>query len=428
MIVRVDSTRRVPLPRRLPARRGRGGGARRGARRVDGPGQLGALDRGRCARSARSPTASTSGTGRSTWCSTRTEPGSAGSRSSPRALAVTAGDRDALVLRRRTPDPAQRSRARCDRGPHARAPRDRCRSRPRSVAAAPRRVDDGCRLRRRASRPSPERASARARPDPAKTRVLMLGDSQMFTLLFYGDRRLRHVGTAVRVRADHRLRRVRLRHARRQLRGPGARRGDTQIRTFDPDLSVLLIGAWETLDFHVDGHTYEHGTPEHDRELVEAHRPRRCARSPRATGASRCSRCRASARTRATRAASERDDPGSVAGVNDALRAVARRLPDQVTFVPWATRSVRAGTSRRRSTASWSGPTACTSPALARPGWRPIASHRSCAGSRSRPIAKRSTRRRAHAGQRTAQRVDPGARRCRCRSIAFCTPFTTVAT
>ncbi len=40
------------------------------------------------------------------------------------------------------------------------------------------------------------------------------------------------------------------------------------IRRFDPDLSVLLVGAWEALDFIADGHVYVHGTPEHSRALV----------------------------------------------------------------------------------------------------------------------------------------------------------------
>ena len=162
----------------------------------------------------------------------------------------------------------------------------------------------------------------------------MLGDSQMFTLLFYGSAAFESSGPQ---------------YAFAAIIGCGVfdpnmnigdcadrkQTWDTQIRKFDPDLSVLLIGAWETLDFHVEGRLYEHGTPAHDRELVKlitAALPALTARRGRVAllevpcfGANQ-----------GDPAAQQRDDPAAVAGVNNALRAVARRLPDQVTFVPWA--------------------------------------------------------------------------------------------
>ena len=117
-----------------------------------------------------------------------------------------------------------------------------------------------------AALPNAHQLTARQR-DPSKTRILMLGDSQMFTLLFYGNAEFSAagpqfsytpiIGCGIFDAAEH----------------LGGNCGDrahiwkTQIRKFDPDLSVLLIGAWETLDFTVDGHRYVHGTPAHEREL-----------------------------------------------------------------------------------------------------------------------------------------------------------------
>ena len=113
-----------------------------------------------------------------------------------------------------------------------------------------------------------------------------------------------------------------------------ASRWRASVRAFDPELTVLLVGAWEALDFTVAGHTYVHGTPEHERELA-----RIAARSIRPLTA------------RGGHVAllevppfgdplhdadgGQRSDPSSVANVNDALRAVARRDPDHVTFVRW---------------------------------------------------------------------------------------------
>ena len=104
--------------------------------------------------------------------------------------------------------------------------------------------------------------------DPRQARVLMVGDSQMFTLDYYGDSAFNAAGP---------------RYSYAPIIGCGIfdpsvhlggncnerlPRWRQQIRLFNPDLSVLLIGAWEALDFTVNGHTYVHATPEHERELV----------------------------------------------------------------------------------------------------------------------------------------------------------------
>ena len=173
--------------------------------------------------------------------------------------------------------------------------------------------------------------------NPTKTRILMLGDSQMFTLLFYGNSYFNAsgstfsyapvIGCGVFDASEH-------------VGGNCRGREHTwrnQVRRFDPDLSVLLIGAWETLDFTIDGHVYVHGTPEHERELVEIIRTQI---HPLITRRGRVALLEVPCfnETQGTNAAldAERNSPESIANVNDALKAVAAQQPQEVTFVPWA--------------------------------------------------------------------------------------------
>ena len=134
--------------------------------------------------------------------------------------------------------------------------------------------------------------------DPRQARVLMVGDSQMFTLDYYGDSAFNAAGPrywyapiigcgifdpSVHLGGNCNERLPRWRQ---------------QIRLFNPDLSVLLIGAWEALDFTVNGHTYVHATPEHERELVHIFESvLRTLTAP--GGGSRCSKFRAWRRIRA---------------------------------------------------------------------------------------------------------------------------------
>ena len=173
-------------------------------------------------------------------------------------------------------------------------------------------------------------------PVPSRARVLMLGDSQMFTLMFWDSGQFDESGPqydpgallgcgvftpSVRVGGNC---------------GERERLWNARVQTFDPDLSVLLIGAWEVLDFSVAGHRYVHGTPEHERELE------RLVTTAVRTLTSRHGHvallevpCFGQLPT-ADGSAQIRDDPAAVANVNTALRAVAARDPREITFVPWA--------------------------------------------------------------------------------------------
>src|SRR5262245_10161994 len=169
----------------------------------------------------------------------------------------------------------------------------------------------------------------RAQPDnnPAHTRILMLGDSQMLTLMFYGTAAFSASGPQYESAAI-----VGCGVFDPGMEGAGscnerARTWHSEIRTFDPDLSVLLVGAWESLDFVVGGHRYIHGTPAHERELVRV--VSRAIRPLTARGGN-------IALLEVppfgnpngdTLYAPERVEPRSVADVNDALRAVAAASP-----------------------------------------------------------------------------------------------------
>ena len=184
-----------------------------------------------------------------------------------------------------------------------------------------------------------ERAQAAAQPVPApgSSRVLMLGDSQLLTLAFHSIEL--YSSTNPRFKFD-------------PIIGCGALDAGMQPRdacmarplvwqhdidTFNPDLTVLMIGAWEALDFTVDGHVYVHGTPEHERALVDI-----------------VSRSIVPLMARGGKVAlmevpcfgepSDTTDPGeraraqpvSIANVNDALREIAALRSTNVTFIPWA--------------------------------------------------------------------------------------------
>jgi hypothetical protein len=174
------------------------------------------------------------------------------------------------------------------------------------------------------------------RPEPNRTRILMLGDSQMYTMLFWDAGALKSSGPQYDFGPVVGC----------GVFDPGVGGGSncTQreqlwrvgISRFNPDLSVLLIGAWESLDFRVDGHLYRHDTHEHEQELekiLEGSVRELTARGGRVAflevpcfGLSPVD----------DDAARVRADPAAVANVNTALRAVVARDPRQVTFVPWA--------------------------------------------------------------------------------------------
>jgi hypothetical protein len=163
----------------------------------------------------------------------------------------------------------------------------------------------------------------------------MLGDSQMLTLWFYGSAALKTSGPQYESGAIVGC----------GLFDPGVQPGSSctgrahtwsaLIRSFDPDLSVLLVGAWETLDYTVAGRVYVHGTPAHERELVSI--VGRALRPLTVRGGHvALLEVPPFGNPLGDADGRQRSDPAAVADVNSALRAVARERPDVVTFVPWA--------------------------------------------------------------------------------------------
>jgi hypothetical protein len=91
------------------------------------------------------------------------------------------------------------------------------------------------------------------------------------------------------------------------------------------------------LDFTVNGHTYVHASPEHERELV------RIFESALRTLTARGGRvamlqvpCMDENQGDNPTMMHDRNLPASVANVNQALETVARRDPKQISFVKWA--------------------------------------------------------------------------------------------
>jgi peptidoglycan/LPS O-acetylase OafA/YrhL len=226
-------------------------------------------------------------------------------------------------------------------GSRVRAPR---RLRPAIVAVAAGAVAILLALSTAGAVPAPNLASlanahqlSQRHSDPRQARVLMVGDSQMFTLVYYGDAAFNAAGP---------------RYSYAPIIGCGIfdpsvhlggncnerlPRWRQQIRLFNPDLSVVLIGAWESLDFTVKGHTYVHATPEHERELA------RIFASALRTLTARGGRvallqvpCMDENQGDNPTMIHDRNLPASITNVNQALEAVARRDPKQISFVRWA--------------------------------------------------------------------------------------------
>jgi hypothetical protein len=123
--------------------------------------------------------------------------------------------------------------------------------------------------------------------------------------------------------------------------GPHCAKRDRNWRTamahFNPDLTVLWIGAWEAVDFTIHGQRYRHRTPAH------RHQIERALQAAVRTFTARGGRvallevpCFGTIHTSDENFGS-RNDRLAIKEVNDAQRAVASRMPDRVTFVPWST-------------------------------------------------------------------------------------------
>jgi peptidoglycan/LPS O-acetylase OafA/YrhL len=169
----------------------------------------------------------------------------------------------------------------------------------------------------------------------AVPRVLLLGDSQMFTLVYRSRGELDASQIAL---ASDAIIGCGVFDASMHLGKCAGRADEWQhlVAQFDPDLSVLLIGAWEVLDFTFDGHRYVHGTPAHADALATIVRR---AIAPLLARHGRVALletpCFGESRA-AEPSAALRDDRTAVANVNAALRRVANDDRTDVSFVNWA--------------------------------------------------------------------------------------------
>jgi peptidoglycan/LPS O-acetylase OafA/YrhL len=179
-------------------------------------------------------------------------------------------------------------------------------------------------------------AIAQPRPRPGSSRVLMLGDSQLLTLAFHSNKL--YSSPDPRIKFDPILGCGAL-DAGMQPRNACMARPlvwQHDIQTYNPDLTVVMIGAWETLDFTVDGRVYVHGTPEHERALVDI-----VSRSivPLLARGGQVALMEVPCfgdEDDSDSGARDRAEPQSIANVNDALREIAALRAPNVTFIPWA--------------------------------------------------------------------------------------------
>jgi hypothetical protein len=111
---------------------------------------------------------------------------------------------------------------------------------------------------------------------------------------------------------------------------------DEAMDHFDPDLTVLWIGAWEAIDFKVGNHTYRHGTQAAEQQIelgLEAAVREFTARGGRvALLEVPCFDTTAGSSDNF----GSRNDAHAVDVVNQAQRAVAARMPKLVTYIPWS--------------------------------------------------------------------------------------------
>ncbi len=178
----------------------------------------------------------------------------------------------------------------------------------------------------------------RALPNRNAARVLMLGDSQMLTLGFFTGDTFAPTST-LSYRWDPIIGCGALGPHMQTPDDCGSRLAHwtSDVSQFDPDLSVVMIGAWETLDFTVNGRRYVHGTPEHEQELVSVVGDALRALTARGGHVALLEvPCYGEPESTDIAQQDVRTQPASVANVNAALADIARRDPSHVTFVRWA--------------------------------------------------------------------------------------------
>ncbi len=182
------------------------------------------------------------------------------------------------------------------------------------------------------------RLQPKAVPSRNAARILMLGDSQMLTLGFFtGDTFAPTATTSYRwdpIIGCGAL-------------GPHMQTPDdcesrvdkwtADVAQFDPDLSVVMIGAWETLDFTVGAHLYVHGTVEHEQELVSVVSDSLRVLTARGGHVALLEvPCYGEPQSTDIAQQDVRTKPAAVTNVNAALMEVARHDPAHVTFLRWA--------------------------------------------------------------------------------------------
>ncbi|HEY3832014.1 MAG TPA: acyltransferase family protein [Acidimicrobiia bacterium] len=168
---------------------------------------------------------------------------------------------------------------------------------------------------------------------PGVPRVYVAGDSQAFSVEWWGS---------TVFASDHR---ANFRGGAEvgcgvvDIGGPNCVERDRDWRSamahFNPDLTVLWIGAWEATDFTIDGHTYRHGTKAHEQQIELALESAVHTFTARGGKVVLLEVPCFDTTVGSSENFGTRDDPRTVDEVNDAQRAVAARLPNLVTFMPW---------------------------------------------------------------------------------------------
>jgi peptidoglycan/LPS O-acetylase OafA/YrhL len=182
------------------------------------------------------------------------------------------------------------------------------------------------------------RLAARVTPHRDAKRVLLVGDSQLLTLGFFAGNTFAPTSD-LQYRMDPIIGCGAL--------GPGMQAGDAcatrvakwtnDVASFDPDLSVVMLGAWETLDFTVDGHRYAHGTLAHEQELISVIGDSLHVLTARGGKVALLEvPCYGEPESTDIAQQDVRTQPSAGANVNAALAEIARRDPAHVTFVRWA--------------------------------------------------------------------------------------------
>jgi len=182
--------------------------------------------------------------------------------------------------------------------------------------------------------------AARPVPDPGQVRVVVLGDSVAFSLGYHFKAAMAPgvktktaalIGCGV-VRGAHII------NGRVSVPNPRCEqwpaRWTEAVDSFDPDVALVMVGAWEVYDRKVDGRTLEVGTPEYESYLdSEMEIALGIAASRGAPVALLNVPCYQQPNLALGEPPSERNDPARVAWVNQVFQRIVARHPQRLRLI-----------------------------------------------------------------------------------------------